>query len=149
MRIDRMAESQDQLLSLADIARHFNLPESTARYYCKRFAAFMPTHGEGRRRRYRAEALAVVSAILEHMQNAKTASAVEQLLGQQFPRTTEAVLPAKAKQRAPQSPALSSSEELTLTPAFAITLMERPTMAMPGITSSLQVRVQIQHALQA
>ncbi|MCD7984791.1 MAG: hypothetical protein LUG19_11175 [Desulfovibrio sp.] len=34
----RTASRTEGLLSIADISRHFSLPESTTRYYCKRFA---------------------------------------------------------------------------------------------------------------
>lgn len=44
----RKASMNEALLSIADISRHFSLPESTTRYYCKRFAAFIPSVGEGR-----------------------------------------------------------------------------------------------------
>ena len=42
----RTASPTEGLLSIADISRHFSLPESTTRYYCKRFAAFIPSVGE-------------------------------------------------------------------------------------------------------
>ncbi|WP_353119649.1 MerR family transcriptional regulator [Nitratidesulfovibrio sp.] len=78
--------SDDGLLTIADIARRLSLPESTARYYCKRFAAFMPTVGDGRRRRYRVETLTIIEAIIEAMHTARTASAVEAILARRFPR---------------------------------------------------------------
>ena len=80
---------QETLLSIADIARHFDLPESTARYYCKRFAEHIPSVGEGRRRRYRPETLEVIALVLEEMQKSRTAASVEELLATQFPRNVE------------------------------------------------------------
>ncbi len=82
--------SDDGLLTIADIARRLALPESTARYYCKRFAAFMPTVGDGRRRRYRADTLTIIEAIIEAMHTARTASAVEAILARRFPRNAAA-----------------------------------------------------------
>ncbi len=76
-------------LSLADIARHFSLPESTARYYCKRFAPFMLIYGEGRRKRYDEECLKVVATIIEHMKMGKTANMVEDFLDTHFVRTLD------------------------------------------------------------
>ena len=78
--------SDDQLFSIADIARHFSLPESTCRYYCKRFAEYIPSVGEGRRRRYRKTTIDVISAILEEMKKSRTANAVEDALAIRFPR---------------------------------------------------------------
>lgn len=87
----RKASMNEALLSIADISRHFSLPESTTRYYCKRFAAFIPSVGEGRRRRYRQETLDVIAAILEQMQKSRTAAAVEDVLQARFPRNALAV----------------------------------------------------------
>lgn len=86
----------DDLLTIADIARRLSLPESTARYYCKRFAAFMPTVGDGRRRRYRTGTLTIIEAIIEAMHTARTASAVEAILARRFPRNA-AVQPAPVR----------------------------------------------------
>lgn len=83
--------TDDSLLSIADISRHFSLPESTTRYYCKRFAMFIPSVGEGRRRRYRKETLEVIAAILEEMQKSRTAAAVETALETRFPRNALAL----------------------------------------------------------
>ena len=82
-------QQENSLLSIADIARHFDLPESTARYYCKRFAEHIPSVGEGRRRRYRPETLEVIALVLEEMQKSRTAASVEELLAVQFPRNVE------------------------------------------------------------
>ena len=87
----RTASPTEGLLSIADISRHFSLPESTTRYYCKRFAAFIPSVGEGRRRRYRPETLEVIAAILEQMRKSRTAASVENALLARFPRNALAV----------------------------------------------------------
>ena len=108
----RKPTSAEGLLSIADISRHFSLPESTTRYYCKRFAAFIPSVGEGRRRRYRPETLDVILTILEEMQKSRTASAVEDTLLALFPRNALAVSgpalpsPAPAPQEFFSAPAL-------------------------------------------
>ncbi len=78
--------------SLADIARHFSLPESTARYYCKRFASFMHIYGEGRRKRYGQECLQVIATIIEHMKLGKTATMVEEVLSARYPRTMDTTI---------------------------------------------------------
>ena len=77
----RKSPKTEALLSIADISRHFSLPESTTRYYCKRFAAYIPSVGEGRRRRYRSETLDVIQAILDQMQKSRTAVAVDEARG--------------------------------------------------------------------
>lgn len=72
------------LLSIAAIARHFGLPESTARFYCKRFAAHIPAVGDGRRRRYLPAALSVIACVLEEMRRSRTAAQIEQVLCEKF-----------------------------------------------------------------
>ncbi|SDF43638.1 MerR family transcriptional regulator [Desulfovibrio legallii] len=127
----RKATATASLLSIADISRHFSLPESTTRYYCKRFAAYIPSVGEGRRRRYRRETLEVIAAILEQMQKSRTAAAVEEALQARFARNALAVSPA-ALTAAPEPPA-------TAFPAAALQLLERQTVAVEAIAAILRL----------
>ena len=71
------------LMTMADLATRFSLPDSTARYYCKRFNAFLPQEGQGRRR-YKAEAVPVFAAIQEAMRRTRHARSVEMELSLQF-----------------------------------------------------------------
>lgn len=142
----------EQLLTLTQIARHFSLPESTARYYCKRFAPFMPSTGEGRRRRYRQEALGVIAAIIEHMRTERTASGVEEALTRQFPRQMDALVP--LNDTAPATGALpplglgaGQSMGADFVPVMAMKLLEQQTKAMEGIAASLQLLSQRQDDL--
>lgn len=82
-----------RLLTMADLAAQFALPESTARYYCRRFNAFLPQAGKGRRK-YTPEAVAVFAAITEAMRRTRHARSVEMELSLQFPAT--APVPADA-----------------------------------------------------
>ena len=122
-------------LSIADIARHFSLPESTARYYCKRFAQYIPSVGDGRRRRYRRETLDVIEAILEQMQKSRTAVAVEDALEARFPRNALAVQEAS-------SPRDQCQAVTAPFPAAALQMLERQTMALEGISQLMQVLVE-------
>lgn len=133
----RKAIVAESLLSIADISRHFSLPESTTRYYCKRFSTFIPSVGDGRRRRYRPETLEVIAAILEQMQKSRTAAAVEDALQSRFPRNAVAVAQSAhsallAEPRACQD----------VFPAAALQLIERQTTAIEGIAHLLQLVVQ-------
>lgn len=124
--------ADDSLLSIADISRHFSLPESTTRYYCKRFAAFIPSVGEGRRRRYRKETLDVVAAILEEMQKSRTAAAVETALETRFPRNALAL--SSNQDCVPTVPAGQS-----LLSASAMHLLERQTHALELIAELMRL----------
>lgn len=77
------------LLTIAEIAQRFSLPESTARYYCKRFLAYLPHVGEGKRRRYRKGVLDVFAVIVEEMKRNKNAMAVEATLSAHFPKNID------------------------------------------------------------
>ncbi|MDL2209858.1 helix-turn-helix domain-containing protein [Desulfovibrio sp. OttesenSCG-928-O18] len=68
------------LLTIAELARNLDLPESTTRYYCNRFAAHLPSVGEGRRRRYKPEALEKLRTIAQTMRRDKNAYAVDLVL---------------------------------------------------------------------
>lgn len=76
-------EVQTGLMTMADLAARFALPESTARYYCRRFNAFLPQDGQGRRR-YKPEAMPVFAAIQEAMRRTRHARSVEMELSLQF-----------------------------------------------------------------
>lgn len=131
----RKPASADSLLSIADISRHFSLPESTTRYYCKRFSAFIPSVGEGRRRRYRPETLEVIEVILEQMQKSRTAAAVEDALRSLFPRNALAVFTSSTPDRATVSPSDVFS-------APGLQLLERQTNALEGIALLLQALIE-------
>ena len=124
--------SDDSLLSIADISRHFSLPESTTRYYCKRFAAFIPSVGEGRRRRYRKETLEVVAAILEEMQKSRTAAAVEIALDARFPRNALAL-----SDQQECAPITATGQSLL--PVGALHLLERQTHALELIAELMRL----------
>lgn len=147
-------QQENSLLSIADIARHFDLPESTARYYCKRFAEHIPSVGEGRRRRYRPETLDVIALVLEEMQKSRTAASVEELLAVQFPRNVEihplsvALPPAHEKN---DLQVRTASPVATVTPQEAmplpdspvvLQLLERQTTALEGMLQILRVLVE-------
>ncbi len=85
-------DDQDRLhadgpVPITELARRFLLPESTARYYCKRFLPWLPHAGQGKRRRFLPEAIPVFAAIVEGMQEHKDAKTVENLLGDPLPQS--------------------------------------------------------------
>lgn len=134
--MSRKALQSESLLSIADISRRFTLPESTTRYYCKRFATFIPSVGEGRRRRYRPETLEVIAAILDQMQRSRTAVAVEEVLQSRFPSNVPAVADTTALTESSQP---SRSDFFS---AAALQLMERQTQALEGISHVLRLCVE-------
>jgi DNA-binding transcriptional MerR regulator len=131
----------ERLLTIADIARHFSLPESTARYYCKRFAAYMPVCGEGRRKRYRKSALDVIRAVLEAMRDTRTASSVEAMLAENFPCNALSLM-------MPEEDAPLQEESLPVpTQGVPLHLVEQQSRALEGIASALALLVRRQDDL--
>ena len=132
----------ERLLTIADIARHFSLPESTARYYCKRFAPYMPVCGEGRRKRYRKAALDVIRAVLDAMRDTRTAAGVEALLAENFPCNALSLM-------TPIDSAALTEETLPMSvPGVPLQLIEQQSRALEGIASALALLVRRQEDLE-
>ena len=72
--------TETELLTIAELARSLELPESTTRYYCNRFANHLPSVGEGRRRRFKRESLNILKTIAKTMRQEKNAYAVDLVL---------------------------------------------------------------------
>ena len=135
--------ANERLLTIADIARHFSLPESTARYYCKRFAAYMPVCGEGRRKRYRKEGLDVIRAVLEAMRDTRTAAGVEALLAENFPCNALMLLAPRDDAPLPEASHLPVPSQ-----GIPLQLIEQQSRALEGIASALALLVRRQDDLE-
>lgn len=75
--------SQD-LLTIKEIARRLSQPESNIRYYRDRFDKFLPSVGEGRKKRFTPEALEVFRAIVEELGRNMSSQEIEQELARRF-----------------------------------------------------------------
>lgn len=113
--------TEPSLLSIADLSRRLALPESTTRYYCKRFAAHLPHTGEGRKRRYYPECVDILTAIAGGMRQNKNALAVDFALQATAPQKARPVMLEPV-------PALSSQ---------LMDLMERQTEALQQIAAAM------------
>jgi DNA-binding transcriptional MerR regulator len=71
-----------RLYTIRDVARELGLPESTVRYYRNAFAAFLPSVGTGRRRRYPAEAVPLLRLVAEGYAQNRPRIEIEQALGE-------------------------------------------------------------------
>lgn len=141
------SRASDCLLSIVEIARHFSLPESTARYYCKRFAPFIPSCGEGRRRRFRSEVLPVIQTVLDVMRTSRTATAVEEELSRLYPRNAESAT-ALCTSVSPALPAAQNDLALQSDlPALAVQLLQQQSHALESIGNALQMMVRRQEQL--
>lgn len=76
----------DDLLTIKEIARQLDLPESNIRYYRDRFEDFLPFVGQGRKRRYKPAALQVFSFIVEGLNQNLTSEEIGRRLAREYPR---------------------------------------------------------------
>ena len=135
--------ADERLLTIADIARHLSLPESTARYYCKRFAAYMPVCGEGRRKRYRKSGLDVIRAAMDAMRDTRTAASVEAVLAENFPCNALSVMTSRDTATLPDTELSVSAQGVPLH------LIEQQSRALEGIASALALLVRRQNDLES
>ncbi len=75
---------REGLLTIAELASKHNLPESTARYYCKQFMDYLPHTGQGKRRRFLPQAEAVFDLAVAEMKKRKSAASVKAVLDSRF-----------------------------------------------------------------
>jgi DNA-binding transcriptional MerR regulator len=80
---------EKQLLTMAQIAKQLNLAESTARFYRDRFENFIPSIGEGRKKRYKPETIEVLRFIAEGYNRNLTAMDIKDGLSRMFARNIE------------------------------------------------------------
>lgn len=123
--------TEPNLLTIAELARNLDLPESTARYYCNRFATHLPSVGEGRRRRYKPAALEKLLTITQTMRRNKNAYAVDLALREEE-NGLHAVSPIPVSHEA----AFAGSAQFA---TQVISLMESQTKAMQDIAAAMGV----------
>lgn len=129
-------KTEPSLLTIAELSRSLSLPESTTRYYCNRFAAHLPSVGEGRRRRYKPEALEKLRTIAETMRRDKNAYAVDLALRNEAAGLSVPV-PAAVQEASLVAPAQAFASQ-----AFAsqvLSLMENQTKALQDIAGAMNV----------
>lgn len=77
------------LLTLKEIAKRLEVPESNLRYYKNRIGSFLPSVGKGRRRRYLPEAMEVFARTIQLVQEGMTLDRVYTYLAQEQPLEVE------------------------------------------------------------
>lgn len=100
---------EKQLLTMAQIAKQLNLAESTARFYRDRFEDFIPSVGEGRKKRYKPETVEVLRFIAKGYNRNLTAMDIEDGLSRMVARNIEfeettAITTAAAQQQSKNEP---------------------------------------------
>ena len=80
-----------KLLSVAEISRILDVPESTLHYWKNRFAQYLPSVGQKRQKRFRPEAVDVFGAISEMLRDGHSARDVMAELARRYPLTPSSV----------------------------------------------------------
>ncbi len=106
-----------QLLSIAEIARQLEVPESTLHYWKNRFAQYLPSMGKKRQKRFKPEAVEIFSIISERLKQGHTAEDVMSELSRKYP--VNAALMEDASQDT-YSGAMQLSSQSSLDPAIQI-----------------------------
>jgi len=122
-----------ELLTIKEIARRLDVPESNIRYYRDRFDDFLPSVGEGRKRRYLPEALDVFRFIVERYKEDRSTDEVGQELMQHFPRQARI----ESNRPGEHLPAFSKDDERTGDP---YALLQRQARVMERLSELLVAR---------
>ena len=135
----------------AELTRHFQWPESSIRYYCARFAPYLPATGKGRGRRYAASCLEVLAFIRRHLPEVRTSRAMDKLLARRFPQFAPAradLSPVRQDTIPPRFLGCDPPQNLPVdtrpdpeAAARALRLLERQSEAMERIADSLDLLV--------
>ncbi|MHA4246210.1 MerR family transcriptional regulator [Bacillus cereus] len=80
---------EQTLLTISQIAKELQIPESTARYYRDRFINYIPFVGEGRAKKYRPETVEILRFIAEGFNRNLTAMEIEDGLSRMVARNVE------------------------------------------------------------
>nr|WP_287411307.1 MerR family transcriptional regulator [Pseudodesulfovibrio sp.] len=80
-----------KVLSVAEIARELELPESTVHYWKNRFAQHLPSVGRGRQKRFKPEAIEIFGTISRLLKEGHTARDVMDQLSQNYPLQADAM----------------------------------------------------------
>ena len=83
--------SGKKILSVAEIARELELPESTVHYWKNRFAQHLPSVGRGRQKRFKPEAIEVFGTISRLLKEGHTARDVMDQLSRDYPLQADTV----------------------------------------------------------
>lgn len=79
------------LFSLLSIAKKLNIPESTLRYYTRKFNEYLPSVGDGRQKRYRPEAVEILQIIADMFKENRSVTDIANYLSLKYPRNIESV----------------------------------------------------------
>lgn len=84
LSLKRQDQMSENLLTIREIARRLDLPESNIRYYRDKFEKYLPSVGSGRKKRFKPEAMEIFEAIVQGLNQNLSSSEIEAGLAGQF-----------------------------------------------------------------
>lgn len=110
------AVSEKRLLSVAEIARQLDVPESTLHYWKNRFSQYLPSFGRGRLKRFQPEAVEAFGRIAALLKAGHSSEEVMAELARDYPLNAQAVgaVPAGPAAVAPQLQEVAMDQALRL-----------------------------------
>lgn len=129
--------SDKKLLSIAEIARELEVPESTLHYWKNRFAQYLPSMGKKRQKRFKPQAVEIFSIISQRLKQGHTAEDVMSELSIKFPVNAAIIeedknSPADAM---PRQISPSFDQSLQLASAIGAEIAKSITEGLKNITS--------------
>jgi len=109
-----------KVLSVAEIARELDLPESTVHYWKNRFAQHLPSVGRGRQKRFKPEAVEIFANISRLLKEGHTARDVMDRLSRDYPLQADAVPAAAGDGAVPAQPVGSMEQVMTMAAAIGL-----------------------------
>ncbi|WP_319583025.1 MerR family transcriptional regulator [uncultured Pseudodesulfovibrio sp.] len=109
-----------KVLSVAEIARELDLPESTVHYWKNRFAQHLPSVGRGRQKRFKPEAVEIFANISRLLKEGHTARDVMDRLSQEYPLQADAVPATSGGGQAPVQAVGSMDQVMTMAAAIGM-----------------------------
>jgi DNA-binding transcriptional MerR regulator len=83
--------AEKELLTIRDIAASLGAPESTIRHWRDQFDEFLPSVGQGKRKRYRKTAIEVLRFVQDRLNRNETATEIREALSREYPRNIDTV----------------------------------------------------------
>ena len=146
----------NDLLTLKEIARRLEVPESNIRYYRDKFSKYIPSVGEGRKMRYKPKAVEVFDYIARSMKDGKTSSEIDGEIGAMFPINAELQTPEvetettfHQPQPEPQVQSQTQTSAPTLSDEMFTTFLDRQSRTFDRIADTIgRQNVQDNHILE-
>ncbi len=82
---------EKELLTIKDIAATLGAPESTILHWRNQYDEFLPSVGEGKRKRYRKTAIEVLRSVQDRLNRNETATEIREALSREYPRNIDTV----------------------------------------------------------